>query len=171
MKKRIYQHFHLIAILLLSFILFTGCSEKKSAQKENIIVIHEFPATNWTFEEQVIKMKFDITDTTRPYRIEYYVTYDTSLNTLSEVPVNISLTAPDGMETFVSSKLHFDRNINKNITPTGNGSIYSLKLIAFPSKRLSQKGQYSATFYRKSNKYDNYGFHKLTLQVVPLSKE
>ena len=96
--------------------------------------------------------------------------YDTTLNELTEVPVNITITAPDGMETFVSSVLNFDSKINKDITLTGEGSVANMKLIAFPSKKFNQLGKYTVTFYRKTPKYDNYGMNSLTMKVVPLKK-
>ncbi len=171
MKNRTYQHFSIVAIILLSISFLTGCNQNKNVQKETIVVTHEFPNANWSFEEQVLTMDFNIIDTTKDYRIEYYLTYDTTKNELVEVPVNVTLTAPDGMETFVTSTLHFDRNINKNITHSGNGSIYTMKLVVFPSRKFNQTGKYTATFYRKSPKYDNYGLCSLSLNVVPLKRK
>lgn len=168
MKNRFYQHYVLLFVITLSCCFITSCNKAKHSRTEPIVITHEFTNANWTFDEQVINMDFTITDTTKPYRIEFYLTYDTTLNELTEIPVNVTLTAPDGMESFVSSTLNFDRNINKNITPTGNGSIYTMKLVAYPSKKLMQTGKYGVTFYRKTPKYDNYGLHNLTMKVLPV---
>ncbi len=83
------------------------------------------------------------------------------------IPVNITLTAPDGMESFVTSVLNFDPKQNKDITPFSQGSVNSMRLVAFPGKTLTQKGRYTVTFYRKMPKYDNLGFISLDLNVVP----
>lgn len=170
MKNRTYQQIIVFAIITLSISLLFSCNKHKVVQKEDIVVTHSFPACNWTFEEQVLDLDFDIVDTARPYRVEFYLNYDTTLNELTEVPVNITITAPDGMETFVSSVLNFDSKINKDITLTGEGSVANMKLIAFPSKKFNQLGKYTVTFYRKTPKYDNYGMNSLTMKVVPLKK-
>lgn len=170
MKNRTYQQILLLAIISLSICILSNCSKHKVTQKEDIVVTHSFPACNWTFEEQVLDLDFDIVDTARPYRIEFYLNYDTALNELTEVPVNVSIAAPDGMETYVSSVLNFDPAVNKDITLTGQGSVADMKLIAFPSKKFNQLGKYTVTFYRKTPKYDNYGMNSLTMKVVPLKK-
>lgn len=171
MKNRTYQQIaFIVCILLASSFLFVSCHHK-NVQKEDIVVVHEFPNHNWTFEEQVLDFDFDIIDTTRPYRIEFYLNYDTTLNELTEVPVNVTITAPDGMESFVSSILNFNTLINKDITPTQQNCVYNMKLIAFPSKNLNQSGKYKVSFYRKTPKYDNYGMNSLTLKVVPLKRK
>ncbi len=171
MKNRTYQQFAFIACILLSIsYLFISC-HSKNIQKEDIVVTHDFPNSNWTFEEQVLDFDFDIIDTARPYRIEFYLNYDTTLNELTEVPVNVTLISPDGMETFVSSVLNFNMLVNKDITPTTQNCVYNLKLIAFPSKNLNQLGKYKVSFYRKTPKYDNYGMNSLTMKVVPLKKK
>lgn len=137
-------------------------------QKNIITVVHEFPSSNWTFDEQVIDLDFNVEDTTTNYRIEFVLNYDSAMNVLPELPLNITLIAPDGMESFVTSKFIFDPILNKNITPTGQGSVCNMSLIAFPKKKLNQKGKYTIEFYRKAEKYDNYGFNSLTLKVVPV---
>ena len=168
MKKRIYQHFPLILLIIVSVsLLSTGC-HRSERQRENIRVEHLFPNTNWSFEEQVLHFSFDNIDTISDFKIEFYLKYDTTLAATEEVPVNITLTAPDGMESFVSSVLNFDPKQNKDITPFSKGSICSMKLVAFPQKHFSQKGRYEVAFYRKMPKYDNFGFESLTLNVVPI---
>ncbi|MBQ3851643.1 MAG: hypothetical protein II751_05965 [Bacteroidales bacterium] len=168
MKKRIYQQFPLILLIIISVsILATGC-HRPERQRETIKVEHQFPNTNWTFEEQVLHFGFDNIDTVSDFRIEFYLKYDTTLVATEEIPVNITITAPDGMETFVSSVLNFDPKQNKDITPFSQGSVCSMKLVAFPQKHFTQKGRYDISFYRKMPKYDNLGFESLTLNVVPI---
>lgn len=168
MKKRFYQQFSLILLITITVsILFSGC-HRHERQRETIKVEHQFPNTNWTFEEQVLHFGFDNIDTVSDFRIEFYLKYDTTLVATEDIPVNVTITAPDGMETFVSSVLNFDPKENKDITPFSNGSVYSMKLVAFPQKHFTQKGRYDVTFYRKMPKYDNFGFESLTLNVVPI---
>ena len=168
MKKRFYQQFSLILLIIITVsILFPGC-HRPERQRETIKVEHVFPESNWTFEEQVLHFGFDNIDTVNDFKIEFYLKYDTTLVATEEIPVSITLTAPDGMETFVSSVLNFDPKENKDITPFSKGSVYTMKLVAFPKKHFSQKGRYEVTIYRKMPKYDNLGFESLTLNVVPI---
>ena len=168
MKKRFYQQFSLILLITITVsILFSGC-HRPERQRETIKVEHQFPNTNWTFEEQVLHFGFDNIDTVSNFSIEFYLKYDTALVATDEIPVNVTLTSPDGMETFVSSVLNFAPKQNKDITPFSNGSVSTMKLVAFPKKQLPQKGRYVVTFYRKMPKYDNLGFESLTLNVVPI---
>lgn len=167
MKRFFYQHFIVIAIISFTIsIIGTGC-HKVPRQKEPIKVAHEFPNGNWTFEEQVIQFGFDNIDTISEYSIEFYLKYDTTYVEDDQIPVNITISAPDGMETYVSSVLNFDPKQNKDITHFSKGSVKTMKLVAFPSKTLTQKGRYTVTFYRKMPKYDNLGFISLDLNVVP----
>lgn len=171
MKNRTYQQIA-ITVLILVFIstLSISCHSKKQVQKEAIVVEHTFPGTNWAFEEEVMDFGFDITDTMSAYRIEFVLNYDSTINEIEELPVTITLTNPDGMETFVSSKYTFDPIANKNITSIGQGSICEINLVAFPKKIFNQVGHYNINFYRKASKADNYGMNKLTLRVVPIKK-
>ncbi|MBQ4440663.1 MAG: hypothetical protein II899_00955 [Bacteroidales bacterium] len=167
MKKRIYQHFIVIALIILTISAIGTSCHRAPRQKEPIKVTHEFPNGNWTFEEQVIQYGFDNIDTISEYSIEFYLKYDTTVVVDETIPVNITLTAPDGMESFVTSVLNFDPKQNKDITPFSQGSVNSMRLVAFPGKTLTQKGRYTVTFYRKMPKYDNLGFISLDLNVVP----
>lgn len=168
MEFKTYQHLLAIATIALCISILASSCHRKNVQKEDIVVKHEFPQSNWTFEEQVLNLDFNVIDTTKFYRIEFYLNYDSEINQVEEFPLNVTIIAPDGMETFVSSTFNFDPNINKDITPTGEGSICDMKLIAFPKKKFNQLGKYTVQFYRKSAKYDNYGMNSLTMKVVPL---
>lgn len=169
MKIRNYQHLAFIAFVLTVCMLFSSCHNTPS-QKTDIVVDHPFTACNWSYEQQVLDFDFDIVDTTRPYRIEFVLSYDTTLNELTEVPVNVTIIAPDGMESFVSSTLNFDPNVNKYITPSDQPNVMNMRLIAFNNRKFNQPGMYSIEFYRKTAKADNYGMNNLSLKVIPLKR-
>ena len=80
MKNRTYQQIIVFAIITLSISLLFSCNKHKVVQKEDIVVTHSFPACNWTFEEQVLDLDFDIVDTARPYRVEFYGALKRALN-------------------------------------------------------------------------------------------
>jgi len=170
MKNRTYQQIAFTVILfLIAGITFNAC-HKGPTQKKEIVVEHAFPACNWSFEEQILNFDFDIVDTARPYRVEFVLAYDTTLNELEEVPVTITIIAPDGMESFVTSTLNFDKNVNKYITPSDQPNVLNMKLIAFKNRKFNQTGKYTIEFYRKTPKADNYGINSLDLKVIPLKK-
>jgi len=168
MKFKTYQHLFTLTLIALCLSTLTISCSSKNKQKEDIVVVHQFPNSNWTFEEQVLNLDFNIIDTSKFYRIEFYLNYDSEVNQVEEFPLNVTIVSPDGMETFVSSTFNFDPKINSDITPTGEGSICNMKLIAFPKKKFNQLGKHTIQFYRKAAKYDNYGMNSLTLKVVPL---
>lgn len=170
MTNRTYQQITFTLFLLIfSCFAFTSCN-KGPKQKTDIVVDHAFPACNWSYEQQILDFDFDIIDTVRPYRIEFVLSYDTTLNELEEVPVNVTIIAPDGMESFVSSTLNFDPKINKYITPSDQPNVMNMKLIAFKNRKFNQTGKYTVEFYRKAPKADNYGINNLTMRVIPLKK-
>ena len=171
MKRNGFKHLLSCATIALIFcILAVGCHNKNAATEE-ISVLHTFPNTNWTYDEQVLDLPFTITDTTKDYSIEFVLNYDSTTNILKELPVTITLIYPDGQETYVTSLFDFNAETNKNIMPAGNGNGCNINLVAFPRKSLNQSGEYHISFYRKAEKFDNYGFNSLTLKVLPLKKE
>ena len=170
MKNRIYQQIFTVLILSgISFLTLVSCN-KKHNQKEPIVVNQEFASQNWTFDNQVMFFDFDITDTSKAYRIEFLLTYDSSMVELEEIPVVATLIYPDGMETVSSSNFLFDPKVNKNITPTDVPNVCNTSLVIFPKKNLNQSGAYKIRLYRKTPKYDNYGFNAISLKVSPLKK-
>lgn len=170
MKGRFYRYFSLLILISLILSLFAFSCHRKDRKQHEILVTHPFVNGNWTFEEEVLEMPFEITDTTATYRIEFDLVYDSVVNVLQEIPVTITLAAPDGMSTFVTSAFIFDPAINKTIISTGHGNECTITLVAFPKKQLNRKGQYRIKFYRKIAKYDNYGMNCLTMRVVPLNE-
>ena len=172
MSSRIYQHRIFLFVLLLVTGLLLSCGHHfGNKQASDITVTHTFPDGNWTFEEQVLNFNFDISDTSNYYSISFQLNYDSTINMLTDLPLNITLTYPDGMETYVTSQFDFDPAINKSIMPTGKAGVCNMPLVAFPKKKLNQKGTYTVTLYRKAKKYDNYGFNSLTLNVKNLGKK
>ncbi len=159
------------AIALIFSVLTIGCQNKANKAAEEISVLHSFPNANWTYDEQVLDLPFTIEDTTKDYKIEFVLNYDTAANQLEQLPVTVTLVFPDGQETYVTSIFDFNTETNKNIIPAGNGNMFNINLIAFPRKSLNQKGQYKIIFYRKAEKFDNYGFNSMTMKVIPLKKE
>ena len=170
MKNTRIQLFPLISILLFSFVILVSGCHNSDKNMETISVTRNFANSNWTFEEQVMDMPFTITDTTKDYSIEFVLNYDTARIEIEQLPVTVTLRFPDGQETYVTSLFDFNQNANKSFVATGNGNTCNMNLVAFPRKSLSQSGEYHVIFYRKAEKYDNYGFHSLTMKVIPLKK-
>ena len=161
--------FYVITLFIIS-ILATGCNNDNK-QVEAISVTRTFANANWTFEEQVMDMPFSITDTTKDYSIEFVLNYDTARIELEQLPVTVTLRFPDGQETYVTSLFDFNLNTNKSFVASGSGNTCNMTLVAFPRKSLNQSGEYHVIFYRKAEKYDNYGFNSLTMKVLPLKKD
>lgn len=155
-----------IALMAAPLLLLAACHPSK--KQEAIEVTHTFPHQNWSYPEQVIDFPFTITDTSKDYRIEFTLAYDSAVNVLSELPVSITLVYPDSLKTYVSSLIDFRTPGRAAVIPTEHkGSERSHTLVAFPKKKLNQPGNYRVSLYRKAEKYDNYGFNSLTLRVVP----
>ncbi len=159
-----------IVLLAAPLLLLAACHS--SQKQEAIEVTHPFAQQNWSYPEQVIDFPFTITDTSKDYRIEFTLAYDSTVNVLSELPVSITLVYPDSMKTYVSSLIDFKTPEREAVIPTEHkGSGCSRTLVAFPKKKLNQPGNYRVSFYRKAEKYDNYGFNSLTLRVVPADEK
>ncbi len=170
MKRNNFQRiFFLCLIMLCAGALMFGCKGRHGGKnkQEDIFVLHTFANSNWTYEEQVLDLPFQITDT-GSYRIEFTLNYDSTVNVLTELPITVTLTYPDGMDTYVTSIFDFNPKNNKAIQPTGNGSECNMTLVAFPKKQLNQAGEYHISFYRKTQKYDNYGLNSLSMRVLPV---
>ena len=54
-------------------------------------VVHEFPNTNWAFEEEVLDFPFDIEDTSLRYDITVTLRYDTTVAVLKDIPLSLTL--------------------------------------------------------------------------------
>lgn len=151
----------LIAILCITT---TSCNKSHLGKKsQDIIVTHEFPNTNWAFEERVLTFDFDNPDSTSNYQISFILNYDKQNVTMDEIPITVTLISPDGMETFVTSTMRLKEDNPEFMKD--NGGMSELEVVAFPKKNLNRKGRYNVKIYRKAEKADNYGFNKLSLRV------
>lgn len=170
-RRKFHVYFSLpICIILIISLPCTSC-HKKDPTRHEIVVEHHFADGNWTFEDEVIDFPFEIADTAATYRIEFDIMYDSTVNVLSNLPVTITLVAPDGMNTFVTGSFDFITSVNNDIGSTGRENECSVNMVAFPRKQLNQRGEYHIKFYRKAQKYDNYGLNCLTMRVVPVDRD
>ncbi len=170
MRNRFYQQFIILLVLFLAIISFVACDKtsRKSKKNKDIIVTHDFPNGNWSFEEEVVKFDFDISDTTKDYQISVLLRYDTSVNILENIPLSLTLDLPDGMQSISKSQFNLSRVENKDIYITDNGSIAECPVIVFPKRRFKAIGTYHLTVYRRAKKADNYGFVSLSAVVSVL---
>ena len=88
MKKINFKHGFcavVAAFLLISTLVSCEPHSKKHVCKNfSITVMHEFPNTNWAFEEEVLDFSFDIEDTNTLFDISLMLVYDTVVNTLKD---------------------------------------------------------------------------------------
>lgn len=144
-------------------------SKKRACKNFSIEVSHPFPNTNWAFEEEVLDFKFNIEDTATYFDVALSLLYDTAVVVLKDIPLTLTLTAPDGMQSIVSSHFLLDNegNPNRKIT-TGNNA--EANVVVFPHRKFKVPGSYTLTVFRRAEKADNYGFLSLTTKVT-VSKE
>lgn len=170
MKLKFYQQFFakcvIVSVIAICAVSCNNFSNKHSKSKV-MIQTHEFPNTNWAFEEEVLNFDFDIADTTRDYQIALNLKYDTAVVTLKNIPISITLKTPDGMQSIAASKFDLEQN-NTNKISMQNGTLSEANVIVFPKRRFKAIGNYQLTVYRRAQKADNYGFIELTSQVTPL---
>lgn len=170
MKLKFYQQFFakcvFVAILAIFAMSCNNFSNKNSKSKV-ITQTHEFPNTNWAFEEEVLNFDFDIVDTTKDYQIALNLKYDTAVVTLKNIPISITLKTPDGMQSIAASKFDLERNNNNKISMQ-NGTVQEANVVVFPKRRFKAIGNYKLSVYRRAQKADNYGFIELSSQVTPL---
>ncbi|MCR4965368.1 MAG: hypothetical protein K6A41_06895 [Bacteroidales bacterium] len=162
-KKNIWKAF-LLVMLVTSCVMVVSCNKTGSlGKKSDTVVTHQFPNTNWAFEERVLDFGFDNLDSTASYEISFVLNYDKKNVTMDEVPIAVTLQSPDGMETFVTNTLRLKED-NPEFMKEVNG-MTELSFVAFPKKNLNHKGKYHIKIYRKASNADNYGFNSLTLHI------
>ncbi len=166
------KNYKLLSVVIFSFlcsIVAISCHNTPLKKADtDISVLHEFPNTNWAFEEQVLIFPFENPDTTAEYQIGFLLTYDKESVQMDQIPVTVTMVAPDGMESFVTSVFRLHGMDSTSMISTKGFT--TIELIAFPKKQLNQKGQYKIRIYRKADKADNYGFQSIALKVKPLKK-
>ena len=86
MKKMNFQRgFWTMAVALLLLAGAVSCgkvSKNRVSRNWSVEVPHEFPNTNWAFEEEVLNFDFEIKDTTQRYEVSVTLLYDTAVATL-----------------------------------------------------------------------------------------
>ncbi|MBO7492487.1 MAG: hypothetical protein J6T59_08615 [Bacteroidales bacterium] len=167
LRKKNIIFFTSMIIIATSCVTITSCNKSQLGKKnQDIVVTHEFPNTNWAFEERVLTFDFDNLDSTSSYQISFILNYDKQNVTMEELPITVTLLSPDGMETFVTSTMRLKENNSEYMKD--DGGMTELEVVAFPKKNLNRKGRYIVKIYRKADKADNYGFNKLSLRVSKL---
>ena len=169
MKKIDFQR-GICAAFTAVFLLFgiAACDSLSNRRGGNNIqeVRHEFPNTNWAFEEEVLDFSFDIEDTTTLFDISLVLLYDTVVNTLKDIPLSLTLSAPDGMKSLSTSHFVLDRKENPEIKKVGTGSTAEASVLVYPHRKLKVPGTYTLTVDRRAEKADNFGFESLTTKVT-----
>lgn len=168
MKRINYQQgiLALIAVTLLAFTTVScdRLSKKRASKHWSVATTHQFPNTNWAFEEEVLEFPFNIEDTSRFYDISVILQYDTSAATLRDIPLSLTLSAPDGMKSFSTSHFLLDKANNPDIKMLDTYTA-ELEVMVYPHRKLKVPGTHTLTVYRRAEKADNYGFLNLTTKV------
>lgn len=169
MKKINYQHYIFAAtIILFAGLTLTSCDNvrtKRASQKFSREVIHSFPNTNWAFEEEVLEFPFDIEDTSWYYDISLSLLYDSSVVTLTDIPLSLTLSTPDGMQAMSKSHFMLDTRTNADLKLAEDGNNLEANVVVFPRRKLKVPGAYKLTVYRRAEKADNLGFISLAAKV------
>ncbi len=150
-------------LVTLMFVSCDGISKKRASRNWSKEVVHEFPNSNWAFEEEVLEFPFDIEDTTQSYDVAVVLVYDTTVATLQDIPLSLTLSAPDGMKSFSTSHFMLNRKDNPDIKVTGNTG--EVSVLVYPHRKFKTPGTYTLTIYRRAEKADNYGFLSLATKV------
>lgn len=158
----------LAAVVLLASVLVScdSLSKKRLARNWSEVVTHEFPNTNWAFEEEVLDFNFDIADTALTYDVAVSLVYDTTQVTLQDIPLSLTLSSPDGMKSFSTSRFLLDRKQNPDVRVTGDGHNAELDVIVYPNRKFKVPGTHTLTVYRRAEKADNIGFISLSTKVT-----
>ena len=155
-----------VAVLLTATLVSCDSIKRKGVCKHwSVEKIHNFPNTNWAFEEEVLNFDFDIEDTARRYEVSVSLLYDTAVVTLKDIPLTLTLSTPDGMKSYANSHFHLDRKENNKIRMKDSGSYAEDEVVVYPDRQFKVPGTYTLTVYRRAEKADNYGFISLSTKV------
>lgn len=156
----------IIAVMLFAFttVSCNRTSKNRVCKHWSIETVHSFPNTNWAFEEEVLDFPFEIKDTTRSYDVSVILRYDTSVVTLTDIPLSLTLSAPDGMKSFSASHFLLDMETNKDIKMVDGHA--EATVLVYPSRIFKNLGTHTLTVYRRAEKADNYGFISLATKVA-----
>ena len=166
-KIRLQQGFWtLVAVLVLASVTIScdSLSKKRACDHWSREVVHNFPNTNWAFEEEVLNFDFDIEDTTRNYEVSVVLVYDTNVVTLKDIPLSLILKMPDGMQSISQSHFLLDKANNPDIKML-QGNNAELAVVVYPRRKFKNPGTHTLTVYRRAEKADNYGFISLSTKV------
>lgn len=156
----------LTAVLFVSTLVSCEPHSRKHVCKNfSIEVNHPFPNTNWAFEEEVLDFSFDIEDTATLFDISLVLLYDTSVTSLKDIPLTLTLSSPDGMKSISSSHFLLDKENNPDIKMVDTYTA-ELNVLVYPKRKFKVPGTYTLTVYRRAEKADNYGFLSLSTKVT-----
>lgn len=169
MKKiHLKQGFLAVMAILLVAAFMTSCdslSKKRACRHWSRSYTHSFPNTNWAFEEEVLEFPFDIEDTTQYYDVSLSLLYDSSVVTLTDIPLSLTLNTPDGMQAMSKSHFLLDPRTNSDIKLAEDGKNMEATVVVFPRRKFKAEGTYNLVVYRRAEKADNFGFISLTSTV------
>ena len=168
MKRITYQQ-GILAVIAAILIAFTSVSCNRTSKDRvnkhwSTESVHSFPNTNWAFEEEVLEFPFEIKDTTRSYDVSVVLLYDTAVATLTDIPMSLTLSAPDGMKSFSASHFLLDMETNKDIKMVDGHA--EATVLVYPNRKFKVPGTHTLTVYRRAEKADNYGFISLATKVA-----
>ncbi len=114
-----------VAVLLTTTLVSCDSFKRKGVSKNwSMEVSHPFPNTNWAFEEEVLDFDFEIKDTTKYYDVTVSLLYDTSIVALRVIPLTLTLTSPDGMQSIASSQFLLDsRRTTRTFVPRATATM------------------------------------------------
>jgi len=166
-KIRLQQGFWTVVVVLILASVMTSCdsiSKKRACKNWSVMKNHQFPDSNWAFEEEVLNFDFDIEDTARFYEVSVALVFDTSVVALKDIPLSLTLKTPDGMQSVSKSRFLLEKANNPDVKMQ-NGNVAELELLVFPRRKFRAPGTYTLTVYRRAEKADNYGFISLATKV------
>ena len=157
MKKTIYQQCFFAAVaVIMAAVSLVSCNNGKHSDRNWLMEeTHEFPNTNWAFEEEVLDFNFTIEDTAKRYNVVVSLVYDTAVATLQDIPLSLTLSSPDGMKSFSTSHFMLNRKENSDIHLTGDGRRAEVNVTVYPERKFKVPGNYTLTVYRRAEKADN----------------
>jgi len=164
MKKNIFLRIrrYFFYILLVINLLISGCNSNK---KELFAVEKTFLYTNWDFDNRIAILEKELKASEKPYKIFLELNLTKPLE-IDELPVIISIIAPDGAESHKPVTYYFklkDDSFYKNI----EGSLTYTKEV-YTQKYFNSTGKYTFRILRKGTKYDLFGVRSIRLYAVSL---
>lgn len=145
-------------ILLVTTILFSGCSERK--EKVVMEKTVTFENNDWDFTKKNIHFEADIPDIKEPCMILIEINHEATIEPVS-LPITVTITSPEGAESSKRAVVNFMEKTNDTLTTA----------IAYKEKYFNMGGIYKFRLYRKYPKFNLYGVKSVTVKVIKLPKE